>query len=310
MDKINLVIPLLEDQARNWYLGIHAHINREAARRAGMPFNKNGPLRTWKGFRERLEQSHGGDNVNRDKNLLAWNSLVMTPHQSAPYLDKIIDLMYKLNYTDHQQVKDKVRAGISSELRKSWALMTPHPETLDDYLDLLRKVGHNREDDKRFGHLNEDKPTKPRERREKETSKPSGRFKKKEKGSGWKDNKTRKTANVGAGKQAGTSEYAIAHRDIPQTLTEKRRNNKQCTKCGREGHFWRQCSVTSRVVHAVRNTAGVKRSRPKAESSTSGNKRLKRIEASRPPPSGPKLLEARKPSPTIMEVDTGDELDL
>ena len=57
MDKVSLIIALLEGDAKVWYNSIHVHISEEAAQRAGVPFNKDNELRTWIGFRKCLEGS-------------------------------------------------------------------------------------------------------------------------------------------------------------------------------------------------------------------------------------------------------------
>ena len=40
MDKIRLLVPLLEGKAKKWYKNIHAHINKHAAARQRIPFGK------------------------------------------------------------------------------------------------------------------------------------------------------------------------------------------------------------------------------------------------------------------------------
>ena len=60
IDKVSLIIALLEGDAQVWSNSIHVHISEEAALRARVPFNKDNELRTWIGFRKRLKGSFGG----------------------------------------------------------------------------------------------------------------------------------------------------------------------------------------------------------------------------------------------------------
>ena len=60
MDKVSLIIALLEGDAKIWYNSIHVHISEKAALRAGVPFNEDNKLGTWIAFRKRLEGSFGG----------------------------------------------------------------------------------------------------------------------------------------------------------------------------------------------------------------------------------------------------------
>ena len=50
MDKVSLIIALLEGNAKKWYNSVHVHISEEAAQRAGVAFNPDNELGTWVGF--------------------------------------------------------------------------------------------------------------------------------------------------------------------------------------------------------------------------------------------------------------------
>ena len=50
MDKIRLLVPLLEGKFKKWYENIHANINKHAATRQGIPFDKKSSLRKWDVF--------------------------------------------------------------------------------------------------------------------------------------------------------------------------------------------------------------------------------------------------------------------
>ena len=72
MDKISLVIPLLQKAAKQWYQGIHTYISEDAAKHQGKPFDPNNMLRTWDGFRTGLISSFGG-HLDRDCALQEWS---------------------------------------------------------------------------------------------------------------------------------------------------------------------------------------------------------------------------------------------
>ena len=57
MDKIRLIVPLLEGKAKKWYENIHVNINRHAAARQGVAFDKNNKLRKWDTFFALLQSS-------------------------------------------------------------------------------------------------------------------------------------------------------------------------------------------------------------------------------------------------------------
>ena len=59
MDKIRLIVPLLEGKAKKWYENIHVNINRDAAARQGVKFDKNNSLRRWSTFFALLQSSFG-----------------------------------------------------------------------------------------------------------------------------------------------------------------------------------------------------------------------------------------------------------
>src|SRR5688572_9784656 len=50
MDKICLIVPLLEGKAKKWYKGLHPHIHKSVADRLKIPFNKDQPFQKWVNF--------------------------------------------------------------------------------------------------------------------------------------------------------------------------------------------------------------------------------------------------------------------
>ena len=171
MPKVSLIIALLEGDAKVWYNSIHFHISEEAAQRAGVPFNKDNELRTWIGFRKRLEGSFGGHS-DWDHALNQWEVLKMKPYKVDPFCDELLRLASVLNY-DWVHVKDKARISMTAELRRAWALKTPHPESYIDYINLLRQTGHQLENVVSFNqHVVKEKSTSHQERDDYKRSKP------------------------------------------------------------------------------------------------------------------------------------------
>ena len=152
MDKIRLIVPLLEGKAKKWYEGLHPHIHKSAADRLKIPFDKNHPFRKWANFFDGLQMSFGGS-LSRDCSVAEWNKLRHTPGKIDDYLDAILRLMWSCGYGG-EVIKDKIKAGLSEDLRKAWATKTDHPEEPVQYIAALRALGHALEDDFNFGKLN------------------------------------------------------------------------------------------------------------------------------------------------------------
>ena len=86
MDKIRLIVPLLEGKAKSWYETIHVNINKDAAARAGITFKKDYPFRTWEVFFSLLQSSFGGS-ISRDLAVLEWNRLRHQEGKMDAFLD-------------------------------------------------------------------------------------------------------------------------------------------------------------------------------------------------------------------------------
>ena len=132
MDKISLVIPLVRAGAKKWYHSIHVYINEDAAIRDKRPFDPNNVLRTWEGFRKLLVSSFGGHS-DRDRALREWNGVSMQRGKIDLFVDELIQLANELKYGGNY-VKDKAHVGMTTDIRNTWAMKTPHPEDYVDYL--------------------------------------------------------------------------------------------------------------------------------------------------------------------------------
>ena len=145
----------------------------------------------------------------------------MKSYKVDPFCDELIRLASVLNY-DGVHVKDKARISMTAEFRRAWALKTPHPESYIDYINLLRQTGHQLEDVVSFNqHVVKEKSPSHQERGDDKRSKPRDK-KKRDRARGSRNPKPQYSSSSG-GSQHFQSEYAIKHKDIPQTLTHKRK---------------------------------------------------------------------------------------
>ena len=117
MDKVRLIIALLEGDAKIWYNSIHVHISEEAAQRAGVPFNEDNELQMWIGFRKSLKRGFGGHS-DWARALNHWEVLKMKSYKVDLFCDELIRLASVLN-DNRVHGKDNTRISIAAELK--WA---------------------------------------------------------------------------------------------------------------------------------------------------------------------------------------------
>ena len=245
MDKVSQIIALLEGDAPVWYNSIHVHISEEAAQKAGVLFNKDNELRTWIRFRKRLEGSFGG-NSDRDRALNQWEVLKMKPYKVDLFCDELIRLARFHNY-DGIHVKDKARISMTAELRRAWALQTPYPESYIQYINSLRQPGYQLENVVSFNqHVVKEKSTSHEERSDNKRSKPRDK-QTRDKAQGPCHPKPQYSSSLG-GSKPFQSEYAIKYKDIPQTLTDKRKRLSQCTRCAVADHSSQKCPAPQQLA--------------------------------------------------------------
>jgi len=82
-----------------------------------------------------------GGHSDRDPALSEWNYLTMKFGKIDHFCDKLMRLALELGYSGNF-VKDKVRVGITTDLRNTGALKTPLPNEYVEYINLLRQTGH------------------------------------------------------------------------------------------------------------------------------------------------------------------------
>jgi len=226
-DKVSLVIPLVQGPAKKWYQSRNPYVSEEGACREGIPFDPKNVLHTWEGFRQRLVSSFGGLS-DRDHTLREWHDSTMKSGKIDHFCDELMRLALELGYTGNF-VKDKARVGITTDFRNAGALKPPLPDAHVEYINLLRQTGHQLED-VAFFHCTvtrEKHHSKPEKRDDRQSS--TKRYRKDRKSSGPRQEKPRKHASGSSRPQE--TEHRKMHRDIPQTLIDKRKWFHQCSRC-------------------------------------------------------------------------------
>jgi len=161
-------------------------------------------------------------------------------------MDELIRLAAVLGYGG-EFVKDRARMGMTDVLNTPWSMKTPHPVAYMNYLDLLRQTGHQLEDTSKVCTLAQKAPNSSKRVKcdDRHTSERKGQRKEK-KATGPRQQKPRNRAQ-GFTKPAET-EHSKMHRNVPQTLIDKRKRLNQCSRCGQDGHYWAKCPSAAPVV--------------------------------------------------------------
>ena len=232
-----MVIPLLQGPAKKWYESIHPYVSEEGTRREGIPFNPKNVLRTWEGFRQQLVSGFGGHS-DRDRALREWNDLTMKSGKIDDFCDELMRLALEVGYSGNF-VKDKACVGITTDLPNAWALKTPLPDEYLEYIYLLHQTGHQLADVASFNRTVTKEKLHSRPAKSDARQSSAKRQRKDRKSSGPRQQKTRNHVS-GSSRPQGT-EHTKMHRDIPQTLIDKRKRLNQCSRCGQAGHYWAKC---------------------------------------------------------------------
>jgi len=98
------------------------------------------------------------------------------------------------------------------------------------------------------------------------------------------------------------------HRDIPQTLIDKRKRLNPCSRCGPAGNYLAKCPSATAVVSSSRINR--KRSAGEAGYEATQVPKSHRIEAAQKPPVKQVVAEVRASPPpdlNILEIDTDME---
>src|SRR4030088_3282451 len=57
--------------------------------------------------------------------------------------------MWKVGYSG-EAIKDKIKSGLTSSLRRSWAAVQNKPDNVSTYMGALQEIAHQIEDDDRY----------------------------------------------------------------------------------------------------------------------------------------------------------------
>jgi len=148
------------------------------------------------------------------------------------------------------------------------------PNEYAEYINLLRQTGHQLEDVASFNRtvtrkIHHPKPEKSNDRQL------SAKRQQKDRKCSWPGQAKHRNHASGASRPQETDQTKM-HRDIPQTLIDKRKLN-QCSRCGQAGHYWAKCPSRTLVVASSRITR--KRGACEAGHKATQVPKLRRIEA-------------------------------
>ena len=175
-----------------------------------------------------------GGHSDRNCALRGWSQFKVKDRKDNRCIDEPIRLAAVLGYSG-EFVKDRARMGMTDVLNAAWSMKTPHPVAYMDYLDLLRQTVHQLEEASNFGTQVQKEPhfSKRAKSDDRHTSERKRQRKEKE-ATGPRQQKPRNQAQ-GFTKPAET-EHMKMHRNVPQTLIDKRKWLNQCSRCGQDGH--------------------------------------------------------------------------
>ena len=226
MDKIQLLVLLLEGKAKKWYKNIHANINKHAAAQQGIPFDKKSSLRKWDVFFAHLQSSFG-QSLTRDKSMLEWNRLRHRNGNIDYFLDRIHALMYATNYMG-EMVINKIKEGLIDEMRRNWALVQNKPKPIMENMAALRALGHEIEQTDNYSRQNRacgsGEATESSPRKEKKGKKKKEKNDKRDRPS---QPQSQPAPLKGKGK-ADFKDRETELRGIPNTIIEKRKRASVC----------------------------------------------------------------------------------
>ena len=249
MDKIRLILPLLEGKAKKWYENIHVNINRHAMARKGVEFDKNNKLRKWNTFFALLQSSFG-QSLNRDKSVQEWNRLRHRDGNIDYFLDRIHKLIYAMGYTG-EMVKDKFKEGPTDEMRRNWAMVLGKPEQIYPYMDALRKFAHEIERTAAYTK------SQNRSRGSGEASKPAPKWEKKKERKEKKEKRDKRSqpqSQPGPSKGKGKADFKDRDTElqgIPSSVIEERKKASVCLKCGKPNHTWFKSFTKDPVTRSI-----------------------------------------------------------
>jgi hypothetical protein len=183
------------------------------------------------GFEASMRNSFGGS-IDRDATVAEWNRF-RQKGSIDEFLDDVDRLMWITGYKE-EEVKDKLRSGLSEDLAKKWSCVHRKPETGNAQRALLLDMGHTAED---YERLKAYRKEKGRDRRDSDNNhrRPDSRpaHDKSRKG------KPSDRKNGELSKSARSRDEAV--KGISQETLSQRKKDGACLRCGRSGHRWSEC---------------------------------------------------------------------
>ena len=243
-----------------------------------------------------------GGHSDRDRGLREWNDLTMKSGKIQHFCDELMRLALELGYSG-RFVKDQARVAITTDLRHAWDLKTTLPDKYVKYINLLRQTGHQLEDVTSFNRTvtKEKHYSRPEKSDNRQTS--AERQRKGRKSSGPRQQKSRNHESGSSRPQE--TEHTKMHRDIPQTLIDKRKLLNQCSQCGQASHYWAKCPSATPVVACSRINRKIAAGEAGYEATQVAKSH--RIDATPKPAVKQVLAEVRGSPPPdldILEIDT------
>ena len=216
--------------------------------------------------------------------------------------------MYATNYMG-EMVIDKIKEGLTDEMRRNWALVQNKPTLVTAYMGALRAFTHEIEQTDNYSRQN-------RARGSREAAEPFPRKEKKGKEKKAKKEKRDKPSQPQSqpGPSKGKEKADFKDRDtelqgIPSSVIEERKKASVYLKCGKPNHTWYKCFTRDPVTRSVAAASKKKRKCDediKEEALAAKKAKVERLTA------GPSTETKRSPSPRIFEVEdsTSDAMDL
>ena len=206
-------------------------------------------------------------------------------------------------------VRDKIKEGLTDEMRRSWAMVQGKPEKIYLYMDALREFAHEIERTAAYtksqsrshgsGEASEQTPKWEKKKEKKE---------KKEK----RDKPSQPQSQPGPSKgkrKADFKDRDTELREILSLVIEERKKASVCLKCGKPNHTWFKCFTKDSVTRSVASASKKKRKREanKEEDAPAAKKaKVERLTV------GSFKPERKSPSPRIFVVEdsSSDAMDL
>ena len=240
--------------------------------------------------------------------MLEWNRLRHRNGNIDYFLDTTQALMYATNYTG-MMVIDKIKEGLTNEMRRNWALVQNKPTPIMEYMAALQALGHEIEQTDNYfrqnrargsGEATESSPRKEKKGKEK--------TEKKEKRGKSSQPQSQPAPSKGKGK-ANFKDRETELRGIHNTIIKERKKASVCLKCCKPNPTWFKCFTRDPVTWSVAATSKKKRKRDedkKEKVPAAKQAKIERLTAS------PSTEAKRSPSPRIFEVEdsSSDAMDL